>query len=73
MLRAAVTPSSYFFVENMIGRLVRSVAWGVARVVDTGAGAYGRGRSTVQFVDAQRQIATDWLAVYKGNRLQPAP
>jgi hypothetical protein len=27
----------------------------------------------VSLVDAQRMIATDWLAVYRGKGLRPAP
>jgi hypothetical protein len=30
-------------------------------------------RGTMQLADAQRQIATDWLAVYRGRGLSPAP
>jgi len=30
-------------------------------------------RGTIQLVDAQRMIATDWLAVYRSRGLQPAP
>jgi hypothetical protein len=30
-------------------------------------------RGTMQLVEAQRQIATDWLTVFKSNGLQPAP
>jgi hypothetical protein len=30
------------------------------------------GRGTIQLAEAQREIATDWLAVFKGRGLQPA-
>ena len=30
-------------------------------------------RGTMQLADAQRMIATDWLNVYRGRGLQPAP
>jgi len=31
------------------------------------------GRRTKQIVEAQRMIASDWLAVYRSRGLQPAP
>jgi hypothetical protein len=30
-------------------------------------------RGTIQLVDTQRMIATDWLAIYRGRGLQLAP
>jgi hypothetical protein len=30
-------------------------------------------RGAIPLADAQREIATDWLAVYRGHGLQPAP